>query len=72
MEFAFSCRMFVLFFGCRVSVGGSSMLYDVSCQLSSVGCRVLKVDCRGSLSMFVVWSRLSGVGCQALAVDCRT
>jgi hypothetical protein len=41
-------------------------------QLSSVGCRVLKVDCRVSLSMFVVRSWLSGDGCQVLAVDCRT
>ncbi len=62
----------MLFFGCTVSVGGSCLSYVVGFQLSSVGCRVLKVNCRGSLSMFVVCSRLSGVGCQVLAVDCRT
>ncbi len=40
-------------------------------SVSGVGCRILTVDCRVSVSVIVVVSLLSGVGCRVLTDDCR-
>ncbi len=46
-----------------MSVGGICLLLVVVCRLSDVGCRVLTLDCRMSLSVVP--------GCRVLVVDAK-
>jgi hypothetical protein len=51
-----------------LGVGVDCLSVDGSCLLSVVGCRLLTIDSKLSLSMVVVGSWLSGVRCRLLKV----
>jgi hypothetical protein len=57
-------------FGCRVFLSVVILYFVVGCQESVIGC-CMAVDCRVSLSVFVVGSWSSGVRFRVLALECR-